>query len=256
MNNLSNQNDLTPELIREYNEEKAKASFQIDAFSSLYHWLQLASANLISYGRHFKHQFESYSKIDEEILRRRNIGQTAFEYLKKDISISAKSTSESEKSINAIIALIREAEHLVGQGTADISDDKLVRVRYAQLADLISKSVSKLPPTLSKTKITPFYLANGSRNNEPFENSELFNSDGVLLRPDIIETDESTGLYKPKSSCSIIDADGNSAPSGNYVISPSSGLVYPFENSILFDPGRLRLLVFDEATAKACFKVM
>ena len=37
MNNLSNQNDLTPELIREYNEEKAKASFQIGAFSSLYH---------------------------------------------------------------------------------------------------------------------------------------------------------------------------------------------------------------------------
>ena len=39
MNNLSNQNDLTPELIREYNEEKAKASFQIDAFNLIYHWL-------------------------------------------------------------------------------------------------------------------------------------------------------------------------------------------------------------------------
>lgn len=194
------------------------------------------------------------SKIDEEILRRRNIGQTAFEYLKKDISSTTKSTTESERSINAIVALIREAEHLVGQGTADISDDKLVRVRYAQLADLISKSVSKLPPMLFKTKITPFYLLNGNKNNEPFENSELFNSEGVLLRPDIIETDESTGLYKPKSSCSIVDGDGNSAPSGSYVISPSSGLVYPFENSILFDPGRLRLLVFDEATAKEGFK--
>ena len=253
MNNLSNQNDLTPELIREYNEEKAKASFQIGAFNSLS--LVVAQQRQCDSSRVPPkiYQFENYYKIDDEILRRRNIGQNSFEYLKKDIFISAKSTSESEKSINGIIALIREAEHLVGQGTADISDDKLVRVRYAQLADLISKSVSKLPPTLSKTKITPFYLANGSRNNEPFEKSELFNSDGVLLRPDIIETDESTGLYKPKSSCSIIDADGYSAPSGNYVISPSSGLVYPFENSILFDPGRLRLLVFDEATAKVCF---
>ena len=200
-------------------------------------------------------QFESLSKIDQEILRRRNIGQAAFDYLKKDISISAKSTTESEKSINAIVALIREAEHLVGEGTADISDDKLVRVRYAQLADMIAKSVAKLPPTQMKAKITPFYLVNRAKNNEPFECSELFNSDGVLLRPDIIETDESTGLYKPKSSCSIVDDEGNSAPSGSYVISPSSGLVYPFETSILFDPGRLRLLVFDEATAKAGFQI-
>ena len=200
-------------------------------------------------------QFENVSKIDQEILRRRNIGQAAFDYLKKDIASSLKSTTESEKSINAIVALIREAEHLVGQGTADISDDKLVRVRYAQLADMISKSVAKLPPTQMKTKIIPFYLVNGAKNNEPFECSELFNSDGVLLRPDIIETDESTGLYKPKSSCAIVDDEGNSAPSGSYVISPSSGLVYASETSILFDPGRLRLLVFDEATAKAGFQI-
>lgn len=119
---------------------------------------------------------------------------------------------------------------------------------------MISKSVAKLPQTPLKSKITPFKLVNGAKNNEPFECSELFNSDGVLLRPDIIETDESTGLYKPKSSCSILDVEGNSAPSGNYVVSPSSGLVYPFESSILFDPGRLRLLVFDNATAKACFQ--
>ena len=110
-------------------------------------------------------QFESLSKIDQEILRRRNIGQAAFDYLKKDISISAKSTTESEKSINAIVALIREAEHLVGESTADISDDKLVRVRYAQLADMIAKSVAKLPPTQMKAKITPLHLVNKAKNN-------------------------------------------------------------------------------------------
>ena len=32
MNNLSNQNELTPELIREYNEEKSKDRLQIDTF--------------------------------------------------------------------------------------------------------------------------------------------------------------------------------------------------------------------------------
>ena len=100
-----------------------------------------------------------------------------------------------------------------------------------------------------------FRSINGTRN-EAFEHSEIFNSDGVLLRPDIIETDESTGLYKPKTSCLLIDSDGNSVSNdGNFVISPSSGLVYHFKNSILFDPGRLRLLVFDEATTKVDFQI-
>ena len=38
MNNLSNQSELTPELIQEYNHEKAKASFQINSTEHS-HWL-------------------------------------------------------------------------------------------------------------------------------------------------------------------------------------------------------------------------
>ena len=49
MHNLSNQNELTPELIREYNEEKSKASFQIDTFSAFSDWLLDQERHLFSF---------------------------------------------------------------------------------------------------------------------------------------------------------------------------------------------------------------
>ena len=83
-----------------------------------------------------------------------------------------------------------------------------------------------------------------------FSENELFSSAGDLLRSDLIERDEKTGLYTPKESQILISSKKNEKVAvkdlKNVCISPSTGIVYEQFGSVLFDPGKLKFLVFDE----------
>ena len=98
MNNLSNQNELTPELIREYNEEKSKASFQIDTFSAF-------SDNLATRSRAPPIQFHliTYQRLikkfcEDEILAKRLL------IISKKIFLARPSQQPNQKNLLMLLS--------------------------------------------------------------------------------------------------------------------------------------------------------
>jgi len=81
---------------------------------------------------------------------------------------------------------------------------------------------------------------------------DMFSDAGLLLRPDILLQDETTGLYRPRPDTVLKHLDTNRVDTARNLteeplcISSATGFVYPDRDNILFDPGRLRLIVFDE----------
>ena len=92
MNNLSNQNELTPELIQEYNEEKAKASFQIDTFPAISDWLPDLDRHLLSFNSKTYVRLIKKFCEDETLARRLLISS-------KRISLSRPSVQQNQKNL-------------------------------------------------------------------------------------------------------------------------------------------------------------
>lgn len=132
-------------------------------------------------------------------------------------------------------------------------DEKSMRNRYSLLVQQMTDMTNISKINLTKYRSDQRYSIINTATKQVLETKDLFTDNGMLLRPDLINIDESTGLYFPKPETvlkllSTGEIQTAESLSPDFCLSPSSGFCYPRKNNILFDPGRLRLVVFDEST--------
>ena len=187
------------------------------------------------------------SKINAEITRRRDIGEACYAKLSSIVSQMTRKVKKCDVSLESVMAAVEEALHLAQM--TDVIEKTLIKSRFHRLIEMLEDMRSQLD-------VSPvqFYQIFNESTNSPCRKDEIFNNTGVLLRPDLISVDKSSGLRTPKQTVTLIDSNGDTVPVSSIpdklVISPSTGRVYKAQGSLLFDPGRLRIVVFDEFTTK------
>ena len=187
------------------------------------------------------------NQLSVELTRRKAIGARKF----AEITVIEK---ESERNIydvkhhqECVLALLQEAGKLAN--THPDANDSYLRRHFAALAEKLKEIVHIRKLKIEGLHDADKYLLINPSSSQPFQVKELFSDSGTLLRPDLISVSEKTGLFMPKEGSSFLH--GNqiqkySEIETDLAISSSTGICYSVVGNVLLDPGRLKLLVFDD----------
>ena len=187
------------------------------------------------------------TEIFQEISRRKAIGTKKFSEISLIEKETEKSITETKSHQEEVMALMQEAGKLVK--AKPNPNDSYLRRHFVNLVEKLTEIVKIRRLKIEEFHAAERYLLINPSTSEPFSARELFSDSNTLIRPDLIKVCEKTGLFKPKDTLKFsrngkilnfveIDKD--------LVISSSTGFCYPMAGNVLLDPGRLKLLVFDD----------
>ncbi|CBY39199.1 unnamed protein product, partial [Oikopleura dioica] len=178
----------------------------------------------------------SESEIMREVARRKAIGEANAKKL-KELSTAERKKLKADAEFDAnFMALSTELMASTSENRKDEISSKMRGQVEAQKRDLLTSD---------------FKLLKLGQSEETYVRDELFSSEGKLLRSDLISQNPTTGILTPitGSRAKCLKTNEIISITENHCISPATGRVYPIKGNVLLDPGRLRLLVFDEISA-------